>query len=238
MADFRNHASAGDGLLNHLWNPLAAADSSAWALNANLLAAAWIARVTDALFDDWTWDAVSFRDPFATANINRFALSNWLADCVANVFVAGFGFRLPCGAADVLVASLVNRLADVVAHRAVAGLIHWLADRVTAVAVASLVAWLANAAGHVTVASLINRLADVVRAGLVAGRIDRLADRVAFVTIAGFVDVLRASDRNGFRALIVNRFHAGVLLGFPDNFLLHGATLRICSTASCYKVPT
>lgn len=95
VTDFRNHSSAGDGLLDHLWNPLAAANCSAWALNANLLAAAGIAWVTDALFDDWTWDAVSLCDPFATANVDRLALSDWFANCVANVFVASFGFGFP-----------------------------------------------------------------------------------------------------------------------------------------------
>jgi len=238
MADFRNHPSTGDGLLNHLWNPLAAANRSAWALNTNLLAAAGIAWVADALFNDWTWDAVSLCHPFATANVNSLALCDRLADRVANVFVTGFRFCLPGCAADVFVAGLVDRLADVVAHRSVAGLVDRLTDSVAAVAIASLIAGLANAAGHITVARLVNRLTDVIGAGLVTGLVDRLADRVALVTVAGFIDVLHARDRNGFGALIVNGFHAGVLLGFPDYFLLHGATLRICSAASGYKVTT
>ncbi len=238
MADFRNHASAGDGLLNHLWNPLTAGHHAAWALNANLLAAAGIAWVANALFNDWAWDAVRFRDPFAAANVHSLAFRHWLADGVAHVFVAGFCFCLPAGAADVFVASLIDRLADVVAHSAVAGLVDRLTDSVAAVTVAGLVAGLANAAGDVTVAGLVNRLADVVRAGLVAGLVDRLANGVALVAVAGLVDVLHARDRNRFRALIVNSLHAGVLLGFPDYFLLHGATLRICPAASGYKVTT
>ncbi len=90
MANFRNHASAGDGLLNHLRAPATAGDRSAWALNLNLLAAAGVAGVTDALFNDRAWDMTSFSHPFAAADVNNLGLSHRLADGVAHVLVAGF----------------------------------------------------------------------------------------------------------------------------------------------------
>ena len=235
MADFRNHPSAGDGLLNHLGNPLAAADCPARALDADFLAATGIAGITDALFDNRTRDVTRFRHPFAGAAVDRFALRDRLADRVAHVLVAGLSFCLPACAAHLAMAGLIHRLADVVAHCPVAGLIDRLADRVAAFAVTGLIDRFADAAGDVAVAGFMDRLADVVSAGAIAGLIDRLADRVALVTVAGFVNVLCAGHRYGFRTLVVHGFHTGILLAFPDNFL-HGMTLRTASAASCHEV--
>lgn len=219
VADFWNHASAGDGLLNHLWNPLLATDSLGRTLNADHLGAAWVARVNNALLNNWARNAFCLSDPFAAANVNCVRFGHRLADGVAHVFVAGFCFCFIRRAAHVFVAGLINRLADVVTDCSVAGLINRLANRVAYVAVAGLVARLANLAGHITVAGFVHRLANVVGAGLVAGRVDRLADRVALVTVAGFVDVLGAGDWDGFCALVVHSLHAGILLSFPDDFL-------------------
>ena len=88
MADFWNHACACDGLFNHLWAPLAAADRTTRALHANILCAAWIAWVNNAFLNNRTWNVLSFCYPFAAAFLNRFALSDRLANRVAHVFVA------------------------------------------------------------------------------------------------------------------------------------------------------
>ena len=157
MADFRNHPSAGNGLLNHFGNPLAATDGPARALDADFLAAAGIARITDTLFDNRARDVTGFRHPFAGAAINRLALCDRFADRVTDVFVAGLSFCLPACAAHLAMAGLVHRLADVVAHCPVAGLVDRLADRIAAFAVAGLIDRFADATGHVAVAGFIYR---------------------------------------------------------------------------------
>ena len=235
VADFRNHAGAGHSLLNGFRAPFAAADRSWRTLNADGLCAAGVARINYALLDDRARNAATLCDPFSAADINGMAFRDWLADRVAHVFVTRLSVRLPGGAAHVTVAGLVDRLADVVAAGAVAGLVDWLADGVAAIAIARLVARLADAACDVAIAGLIDWLADVVGAGSIAGLIDRFADGVALVAVAGFVHVLHAGDRNGFRTLIEDRFHAGVLLGFPDNFP-HCVTLRSATALRCNKV--
>lgn len=116
-------------------------------------------------------------------------------------------------------------------------LIDGLADRVTLVAVACLINRLANVAGNVTVACLIDGLTDVARDGAVACLIDGLADRVTFVTVTGFVNVPRAGHRYGFCALVIDRFHARVLLCFPHNFL-NRMTLWTTSAPSCDEITT
>ena len=88
VANFRYHACACDGLFNHLWAPFTAADRATWALYANSLRAAWVAWINNALLNDWTWNVLGFGYPFAAAFLNRFALSNRLANRVAHVFVA------------------------------------------------------------------------------------------------------------------------------------------------------
>ena len=192
VADFRNHACAGDGLLNHLRAPFAAADRPARTLDADFFGAAWIAGINDTFLHNRAGNMTCFRDPFPTAFLHSFAFSDWLTDGIAYVFVAGLCFGAACCAADFLVTGVVHWLADVVTHRAMAGLIHWFADRVALFAVAGLIDRLANMACDVAVAGLIDRLADIARDGAVAGLIDRLADRVTFITVAGFVDVPRA----------------------------------------------
>lgn len=112
-----------------------------------------------------------------------------------------------------------------------AGLVDWLANRVTLFTVARLVDWLAHMACDVAVAGLIDRFADVAGDRAVAGLIDRFANRVTLITVAGLVDVPRARYRHGFCALVIDRFHARVLLCFPHNFL-NSVTLRTAS-ASC-----
>ncbi len=192
VADFRNHACAGDRLLNHLRAPFAAADRPTWALDADFFGAAGIAGINDAFLHNRARDMTCFCDPFATAFLNSFAFRNWFADSVADVFVTGFCFGAVRCAAHVLVAGVVHWLADIVANRAMTGLIHWFADRVALFAVAGLINWFANVTGDVAVAGLIDRLANGARDSAVAGLIDRLADRVTFITVAGFVDIPRA----------------------------------------------
>jgi hypothetical protein len=236
VADFRNHLCAGDRLLNSLCNPLAACDRSWGTLNAYSCCAAWVAWINHTLLDDWSWDTLCFRNPFATADINGVTFCHWLADRVAHVFVASFSFCLVGRAADFFVAGLIHWLADIVADRAIACLIHWLADGVANIFVACLIHWLANATGHVSVAGRVDRLADIVSAGLVACLVDRLANRVALITVACFINVLCAGHRNGFCALIVHCLHAGILLRLPDGFL-YRLTLRSTSAPSCHKIP-
>jgi hypothetical protein len=238
VADFRDHSSAGNGFVNHLWNPFAAAHRTTGALDSDLADHAWITWVGHTLLNDWPRDAASFRNPFTTTFLNGAALGHWLADRVADVFVAGLSFSLPGGRADVFVAGLVDWLADVVADCSVTGLVDRLTDCVALVAVAGLVNRLADSACHIPIAGLVDRLADRVTAGLVAGLVDRCADGVAFVTETGFVDVFHAGDRHGLGAVVVNRLGAGVLLLLPDHFLLHVAALRFGATASGYEVAT
>lgn len=237
VADFRDHASAGNGLLDHLRTPFAAADGSSRTLHTNLLAAAGIAWITDTLFNNRPRNVVSFRHPFSATNIDSLAFSNRLADRVAHVFVAGLRFCSAGGAAHIFVAGLVDRLADVVANRAIAGLIHRLAGSAANVSIAGLIHGLANAASNVAVTRLIDGLTDIASYCAIARLIDRLADRVTFVTVAGRIHVPLARDRIGFRALIVHRLHARVLLCFPHD-VLNRVTLRIASTASCDEVTT
>ena len=237
VADFRNHACAGDRLLNHLRAPFAAANRATRALDANRLCAAWIAWINNAFLNHWTWNVCGFCYPFAAAFLNCFALRYRLADSVAHVLVASLGFCVICGAANVLVACVVHRLADIVANCAVASLVDWFADRVTLVTIASLVNRLTDSAGDVTVASLIDRLADVTCHSLVTGLIDRLANGVTFVTVACFMDVLRARNRNRFCALVIDRLHTSILLCFPHN-VLHSLTLWTASTTSCDEITT
>ena len=230
MANFWYHSGAGNRLLNCLGHPLAAADRTTWALNLNLLAAAGIAGITNALFNNRTWDVTSFSHPFATANINNFGLCNRLADGVAHVFVAGFCFRLVSCAANLLVTRVVNGLANVVTNLLVAGVVNGLANGVAHVFVAGAVNRLTNLAGNFSEAGLVNGLAHIVCARSVVCFINRLANGVALVAIAGFVHVAGDTDRHCFRALIVNRLHAGVLLLFPDHF---ANSLVLRSTSTC-----
>ena len=230
VADFGNHASAGDCFLNDFWNPFAAADCGSGALYADLFAAAGIAGVAHTFFHDRTRDMSSLGDPFTAALVNRAAFGYRLERRVTNVLPAGFGFCFPAGGADIAVAGLVDRFANVVANRAIAGLVHGFADRVANIAVARLIDGLANTACHVAVARLVDGLADRVRTRFVAGLVNRLTNRVAFVTVAGFVDVFDAVHWSGFSAVIEDRLHAVVLLGFPDDLLLHAAVCR--STAA------
>lgn len=88
VTDFRNHACACDGSFNHLWAPFAAANRAARTLDANRLCAAWVAWVNHAFLNNWAGNVLGFCYPFATAFLNRFALSHRLADGVAHVFVA------------------------------------------------------------------------------------------------------------------------------------------------------
>ena len=189
VADFRNHARAGNRLFNHLWTPLAAADRPAWALHADFFGAAGIAWINDAFFNNRTGDMSCFRDPFPRTFLNSFAFSDWLTDGVTDIFVAGLCFRAAGCGADVFVAGLVDRLADIVTNRAMAGLIHGLADRIALFAIAGLIDGLAHTAGDIAVAGLIHRLAGGARDGAVAGLIYRFADRVTLITVAGFIDV-------------------------------------------------
>ena len=237
VADFWNHASAGDSFFNHLRAPFATADRATWALNTDFLCAAGIAGIYNAFLDNRAWNMSSFGDPFARAFLNRMTFSDWLADSVANVFIAGFCFRAARCAAHVSVAGLINRLADVVTNRAVAGLVHWLADRVTLFSIAGLINRLTHMAGHFAIAGLINRFADVACHRSVAGLIDRLANRVAFVAITGLVDIFGAGNRHRFGALVIDRLHARVLLCFPHGFL-NSVTLRTASAPSCDEITT
>lgn len=95
MADFRNHAGAGDGFGDHLWHPFTAAHGASRALYSNLANDAGIAGVGDAFFDDGAWDTAGLGHPFATAFLNGAAFGDGLADGVAHVLEAGLGFRLP-----------------------------------------------------------------------------------------------------------------------------------------------
>ena len=90
VADFRNHACAGDRLLNHLRAPFAAADRPTWALHADFFGAAGIAGINDAFLHNRAGNMTCLRDPFATAFLNRFAFSDWFADRVTDILVAGF----------------------------------------------------------------------------------------------------------------------------------------------------
>jgi hypothetical protein len=238
MADFRDHSSAGDGLVDHLRNPFAAAHRTTGALHSNLAHHAWITRIGHTLLNDWSGDAAGFCNPFTTTFLNGTAFGHWLADRVADVLVAGLRFGFPRGRADVFVAGLVDRLADVVADCSVTCLVNWLAYGVALVAVARLVNRFADAACHIPIAGLVDGLADRIAAGLVAGLIDRSADSVTFITEAGLVDILHAGDGHGLGALIVNRLGAGILFLLPDHFLLHVAALRFGATTGGYKVAT
>ena len=237
VADFWNHASAGDGFFNHLRAPFAAADRSSRALNTDFLCAAGIAGIYNALLYNRAWNMSSFGDPFAAAFLNRVAFSDWLADGVAHVLIAGFCFRAARCAAHVPVAGLINRLADVVANSAVAGLVHWLADRVALFAVAGLINRLTDMARHFAIAGLVHRLADVACHRSVTGLIHRLANRVAFVAITGLVDIPGAGNRHRFGALVIDRLHARVLLCFPHGFL-NSVTLRTASAPSSDEITT
>jgi hypothetical protein len=189
VADFRNHACAGDCFLNHLRAPFAAADRPTGALHADFFGAAWIAGINDTLLDDRARNMTCFRDPLPRAFLDSFAFRHWLTDSIADVFVAGLCFGAACCAAHFLVTGVVHWFADVVTNRAMARLVHWFADRVALFAVTGLIDGLADMAGNVAVAGLVDRLADVARDSAVAGLIDRFADRVTFVTVAGFIDV-------------------------------------------------
>ena len=92
VADFRDHACAGDGLFNHLRAPFAAADRAARTLDADRLAAAWIAWINDAFPDNRARNVTCFRHPFARAFLNGLAFRDWFADGVADILVAGFRF--------------------------------------------------------------------------------------------------------------------------------------------------
>jgi len=192
VADFRNHASAGDRLLNHLRAPFAAADRPTWALHAHFFGAAGIAGINDAFLHNRAGNMTCFRDPFATAFLDRFAFSDWFADGITDILVAGFCFGAVRCAAHVLIAGIIHWPADIVANCAMAGLVHWFADRVALFAVTGLIDWLADVAGDVTVARLIDRLADIARDSAVAGLIHRFADRVTFIAVARIVDVPHA----------------------------------------------
>jgi len=192
VADFRHHACAGDGFVNHLRTPFAAADRPARALYTNFFGAAGVAGIHNTFLHDRTWNVTSLSDPLAAADLNCFAFSHRFANRITYVFVARFCFRAARGAADVFVAGLVHRLADIVAYRAMAGLVHWFADCIALFTVAGLIHRLAHAAGHFAVAGLIDRFADVAGNGTVAGLIDRLADCIALISVAGLVDVPRA----------------------------------------------
>ncbi len=235
MADFGNHPGAGNRFLNNFGDPAAAADGCRRALDANFFAAAGIAGVADALFNDRAGDLASLRHPFTTALVHRATFSHRLEGRVADVLPAGLGFSFPGGAADVAVAGLINGFADSVAHCSVAGLVDGLANGVADISVAGLVDGLADTAGDVAVARLIHRLAHGVALCPVTGLIDRLADRVAFVPIAGLVDVFRAGDGTCFGAVVVNGFHAVVLFGFPNNVLLNTAACG-CAAPCCHEI--
>jgi hypothetical protein len=230
VTNFRNHPSAGDGLLNNLRAPLAAADRATRALDLNLLAAAWVAWIADAFFYDRARNVASFSHPFAGADVHNRCFRNRLAHGVANIAVAGFAFHLVGRAANFSVAGLVNRLADVVADRSVAGRVDRLADGVAHILVAGGIHRLADCAVDFFVAGLVDRLTDIVCAGAVACLINRFAYRVALVTVAGFVDISSTADGNRLGALIVHGLHAGILLLFPYNFfnrfVLRWATTR------------
>ena len=90
VADFGNHACAGDCFLNHLWAPFAAADRATRTLHTNRLAAAWIAWINDAFPDHRARNVTCFRHPFATTFLNSSAFRDGFADSVTDVFVAGF----------------------------------------------------------------------------------------------------------------------------------------------------
>lgn len=90
MADFRNHAGAGDCLFDHFGTPFAAADGAAGALDADLFGAAGIAGINNALLHDRAGNVTCFGYPFATAFLNGPAFSDWFADGVTDIFVAGF----------------------------------------------------------------------------------------------------------------------------------------------------
>jgi hypothetical protein len=230
VADFRNHASAADLLLNNFGAPDSAADRAARALNFGHFAATRVAGVLNTLVNNRAGNVSSDSLPFAAANIDCLGFSNRLHDCVAAVFVAGLSFCLPGCAANVAVAGLVDRLADVVANGAVAGLVDRLADVVANVFVAGLVVWFANIAGDCLVAGLVDRLADLLLNATVVSFIDRLADGVTFVSVAGVVHVACAGYRNRFCAAVIDRLHARVLLLFPDNFA-DGAVLWSASAS-------
>jgi hypothetical protein len=235
VADFRNHSSAVDLLLDHFRAPDPAADRTTRALDLSRAAAARIAGIRNALLADRTRNVSGYGLPFATTNIDTTCFRDRLAHCVADVFPAGLGFCLPGGVALVAVAGLVAGLADVVTHRAIAGLVAGLADVVADVFVARLVARLANVAGHRAVARFHHRFADLLLDTTVFGFVHRLAHGVTFVAVAGLVDVANALNRNRLRALIVHRFHAGVLLLFHDNFG-HGPKLWTAATFCSGKI--
>lgn len=192
VADFRNHACAGDCFLNHLRAPFAAADRTTWALDADFLGAAGIAWINDTLLHNRAWNMTCFCYPFPTAFLNRFAFSDWLTDGVTDIFVAGFCFGAECCTAYFLIAGVVHWSADVVANRAITGLIHWFADCVALIAIAGLIDRLADVACDVAIAGLVHRLADFARDSPVAGLIDGFADRITFIAVAGVVDVPHA----------------------------------------------
>ena len=90
VADFRDHACAGDRLLNHLWAPFAAADRPTRALHAHFFGAAGVAGINDAFLYNGAGNVTCFRYPLAAAYLNRFAFSDWFADGITDILVAGF----------------------------------------------------------------------------------------------------------------------------------------------------
>ena len=216
MTNFLLHSGASDRSHFGAWAPFLAANRTA-SLLANraaatgLVAATAAARipfpgtgVADAFLNDWTWNLLRFRHPFAGAERNLLGFTNRLANGVTNVAIAGLGFGTISGAANVAILRFADWLADRAADIAVASLEAGLTNRAADIAIAGLEAWFTNRAADIAIAGLdawlTNRAADVAIAGLV----NRLANGVAFIAVAGFVDVTRTGHGDLFRALFVN----------------------------------
>ncbi len=236
-ADFRNHSSAANGLLNCAWNPTLAADRATWARTAYGLRATWVAGIRNTLLDHWTGNCLRVGFPTTAADVNSLCV-RYRTECrVAAVAVASLSFSLVSCVAAITVASVVNRLAGCVTLISVARLVDRLADVVANVAVARLVARLANVTGHSAVTGFHNRLAHVALNSAVTGFVHRLADCVTFVSVTGLVNISHAANGNCFCAAVDDHSHALALLLFPHDFTYRlvldaASTLGTCEVSA------
>jgi len=226
VADFRNHSSALNLLLDDFWAPDTATDGAIRTLNFCRAGTAWTAEIRNTgSCTDCTRNLSSHGLPLTGTNVNTTCFRNRLVYCVADIFPAGLGFCLPGRVALVAIAGLVAGLANFVAHGAITGFITGLANVVTDVAITRLVTGLPNIICHCAITGFRHWLADCLLHTAILSLIYRLTHRVAFVTIACFIHVANALNRYGLRTLIIDRLHAGVLLLFHDN-VSHCAILR------------
>ena len=248
VTDFLHHASAADRAHFGARHPPAAANRASRLAAAGAGGRATIGGSGTSRGTDRSRNLLGLRHPVARADFDLLGLRHRLADRVAHVAVASFGFGLVGRAADFAVLGFIDRLADRAANIAVTGLVAGLANRAADIAVTGLVAGLADCAADIAVArletGLANRAADIAVARLVAG----LADRIALVAIARLINVASAGHGDLLGTLFVNSPAAIDRLlfvdGFPHRFIAGSAAAfgrqeiaargtRIGGAASC-----